>query len=49
MNKKVSLSVLMLLILSIFGDVVRKSKVEYSGWMTEYQYPLRWSHKRFFE
>jgi hypothetical protein len=30
------------------GDVVRKSKVEYSGWMTEYQYPERWSHKRFF-
>ena len=31
------------------GDVVRKSKVEYSGWMTEYKYPERWSHKRFFE
>ncbi len=31
------------------GDVVRKSKVEYSGWMTGYQYPPRWSHKRFFE
>jgi len=30
------------------GDVVRKSKVEYSGWMTGYQYPERWSHKRFF-
>lgn len=30
------------------GDVVRKSKVEYSGWMTEYKYPERWSHKRFF-
>lgn len=31
------------------GDVVRKSKVEISGWMTEYKYPERWSHKRFFE
>ena len=30
------------------GDVVRKSKVEYIGWMTEYQYPERWSHKQFF-
>ncbi len=30
------------------GDVVRKSKVEYSGWMTGYQYPQRWLHKRFF-
>jgi uncharacterized protein YpmS len=30
------------------GDVVKKSKVEYSGWMTEYQYPERWSHKHFF-
>ena len=30
------------------GDVVRISKVEYSGWMTEYKYPERWSHKRFF-
>jgi len=30
------------------GEVVRKSKVEYSGWMTEYKYPERWSHKRFF-
>jgi hypothetical protein len=30
------------------GDVVRKSKVEYSGWMTEYKYPERWSYKRFF-
>jgi hypothetical protein len=31
------------------GDVVRKSKVEYSGWMTQYKYPQSWSHKRFFE
>jgi len=30
------------------GDVVRKSKVEYSGWMTGYKYPQLWSHKRFF-
>jgi len=30
------------------GDVVRKSKVEYSGWMTEYKYPQSWSHKQFF-
>jgi hypothetical protein len=30
------------------GDIVRKSKVEYSGWMTGYKYPERWSHKQFF-
>ncbi len=32
------------------GNVVEKNKMEYSGWMAEYQYqnPQRWAHKRLF-
>lgn len=32
------------------GNVVEKSRVEYSGWMTEHQYQdtQRWAHKRLF-
>ncbi|MCZ7399532.1 MAG: hypothetical protein O8C62_07615 [Candidatus Methanoperedens sp.] len=32
------------------GNMVEKNKMEYSGWMTEYQYQNteRWAHKRFF-
>ncbi len=32
------------------GAVVEKSRVEYSGWMTEYQHqnPRSWAHKRLF-
>jgi len=32
------------------GNVVEKSKVEYSGWMTEYQNqnPKRWGYQRLF-
>ncbi len=32
------------------GNVVEKNKMEYSGWMTEYQdqNPQRWAHKRLF-
>ncbi|MFZ2411710.1 MAG: hypothetical protein WAW23_09085 [Candidatus Methanoperedens sp.] len=32
------------------GNVVEQNKMEYSGWMTEYQSqnPQRWAHKRLF-
>ncbi len=32
------------------GNVVEKNKMEYIGWMTDYQYPdpQRWAHKRLF-
>ncbi len=32
------------------GNVVEQNKMEYSGWMAEYQYqnPQRWAHKRLF-
>ncbi len=32
------------------GAVVEKSRVEYSGWMTEYKHqnPMGWAHKRLF-
>ncbi|MDO9097488.1 MAG: hypothetical protein Q7U60_05155 [Candidatus Methanoperedens sp.] len=32
------------------GNVVEKNKMEYSGWMAEYQSqkPQRWAHKRLF-
>jgi hypothetical protein len=30
------------------GNVVKKSRVEYSDWMTEYKYPEPWAHKRLF-
>lgn len=32
------------------GNVVEKNKMEYIGWMTEYQYQdtQRWAHKRLF-
>ena len=28
------------------GTIVEKRRVEYTGWMTEYQKPDRWAHKR---
>ena len=28
------------------GNIVEKRRVEYAGWMTEYQKPDRWAHKR---
>lgn len=30
------------------GAIVQKSRVEYGGWMTEYQGAKRWGHKRLF-
>lgn len=30
------------------GGVVRKSRVEYGGWMTDYKIPGRWGHERLF-
>jgi hypothetical protein len=43
-NENITLSVL---IDMETGAIVQESKVEYSGWMTEYQ-GARWGHKRLF-